>query len=422
LEEAQAILGERNQGNYSADPDSPWQVKTTQIDALLRKAIDQGANNPTTLLRIAKEALAEDWDIAILAARRSIGLKPTSEGHLVLAQALTAKGVWEKGDNQKQMWGEAEKSARAAIAGAHPPSAEMYYALADLLEDMGNKTDAEVNFRLALSESLKASNSDLEANSIRGLARCADALDNVTEAREWFESLRKKDYATPYDWASQGGRLARAGEYKAAGEAYETAAKLGAYYTSWCDAAAMYSIVSEYDSILSCARSCIAQGTGKDKSESYLAVAHRQIADVLSERGVYEEALSHAKEATVLDSSDAWAYAAMADALFGLHRFQETINAAKEAIRLSDGKYSTMHFRLGSAYFETENWDFARQSFEKAAQLDPKEPASAYNVALCFQRLGLSIDAAHWYEEVLRRDPNRSDKDELLDRIRTLKQ
>lgn len=81
-----------------------------------------------------------------------------------------------------------------------------------------------------------------------------------------------------------------------------------------------------------------------------------------------------------------------------------------------------MYFRLGTAYFETENWEFARQSFERAAELAPKDPASAYNVALCLQHLGLYIDAANWYEEVLRRDPDRTNKDELLNKIRVLKQ
>jgi len=80
-----------------------------------------------------------------------------------------------------------------------------------------------------------------------------------------------------------------------------------------------------------------------------------------------------------------------------------------------------MHFHLGGAYFEIENWQFAKQSFEKAAELLPKEDASAYNVALCYQRLGLFVDAAHWYEEVLKRNPARTDKQELLNRIATLR-
>ena len=131
-------------------------------------------------------------------------------------------------------------------------------------------------------------------------------------------------------------------------------------------------------------------------------------------------ALPHAKEATTLDPSYAWAFSTEADALFSLRRFQEAINASKEAIRLSDGKFTRMHFRLGASYFETENWDLARQSFEKAAELDPSDEAAPYNVALCYSRIGYQVDAAHWFEEVLKRNPNRADKAELQERIRTL--
>jgi tetratricopeptide (TPR) repeat protein len=137
--------------------------------------------------------------------------------------------------------------------------------------------------------------------------------------------------------------------------------------------------------------------------------------------GVYEEALSQAKESTVLAPEDPWAYDSEAVALIGLRRFQEAINAAKQAVRLSDGKYGLMHFHLGYAYFEIENLEFARQSYEKAAELMPKEDASAYNVALCYQRLGFSLDAARWYEEALRRNPNRTDRQEVLNRIAALR-
>jgi len=112
----------------------------------------------------------------------------------------------------------------------------------------------------------------------------------------------------------------------------------------------------------------------------------------------------------------------MAVALIGLHRFSEAVNAASQAIRLSDGKYGWMHFNLGSAYFSQENWSFALQSFEKAAELSPDEPASAYNTALCHQRLRQFSEAVHWYQEYLRRKPNADDRAEVLETIRLLKQ
>ncbi len=102
-------------------------------------------------------------------------------------------------------------------------------------------------------------------------------------------------------------------------------------------------------------------------------------------------------------------------------RFQEAINASKQAIRLSDGKYAWMHFALGSAYFEIQNWELSKQSYEKASELDSKDSAAPYNIALCMTHLGYYRDAANWYEEVLRRNPSHPEKAEILNRIQTLR-
>ena len=80
-----------------------------------------------------------------------------------------------------------------------------------------------------------------------------------------------------------------------------------------------------------------------------------------------------------------------------------------------------MHFKLGSAYFVNENWDLAGQSYRQAAELAPKDDAAAYNVALCYARQQLWKDAASWFEEVLRRDPNHRERQEILRKIEVLK-
>jgi tetratricopeptide (TPR) repeat protein len=68
-----------------------------------------------------------------------------------------------------------------------------------------------------------------------------------------------------------------------------------------------------------------------------------------------------------------------------------------------------------------ENWQLAEQSFQKAADLEPKDDAAPYNVAICYVHLGYFSDAAHWYEEVVRRNPQRADRDELRQRIQALR-
>ena len=89
---------------------------------------------------------------------------------------------------------------------------------------------------------------------------------------------------------------------------------------------------------------------------------------------------------------------------------------------LSDGKYGFIHFNLAAAYFDAENWESARESYQKAAELDPKEPLSAYNVALCLSKQKLWLDSAQWYEEYLKRRPDAPDRAEVLNRIRILRE
>jgi tetratricopeptide (TPR) repeat protein len=267
-----------------------------------------------------------------------------------------------------------------------------------------------------------SSDAEQQARILRDLISVAESLNRPPDIDKWFSSLSQAGQANWWDWTERAGRLDAARRFAEAGESWQKAAEFNTAWTDWCEAAGSFEAVSgKEDSTLFTARQCIALGAGKAKSEGRLSDAHRAVSRILNDRGVYEEALSHAKEATALNSENASAYDQQAVALLGLHRNQEAINAAKQAIRLSDGKYGIMHFHLGSAYFETENWQFARQSFEKAAELMPDSEPSAYNVALCFQRLGLFLDSAHWYEEVLRRNPNRTDKQELLDRISALR-
>ncbi len=317
---------------------------------------------------------------------------------------------------------QAEKEARLGVNLTRTPSAESYYVLANVLEDRGSYKEAQSTFGLALNTARKTDDPDSELSSRRGLIRCADALQEFDESGRLLDSLMQDGKSTAWDWSYHADRLSANSLYQKAGDSYRAAAELKGPYRYWCSAATMYSITLQQDSALFCARRCIETGTGEKGSEHSLGTAHRQIADVLNARGVYTEALNHAKETTVLSSDDPYGYDDMAEALIGLRRFDEAVNAEQQALRLSDGKYAWMHFKLGSAYFSLENWNFALQSFQKASELDPKEPASVYNVALCHQKLHHWSDAVQWYQEYLKRNPTADDKARVLEVIRVLSQ
>lgn len=426
VSEIDATVEQRGSQEYSEEADSSYQKLTNHIRNLLKKAADISQNDSDQLLAIVEKAQGiVEWDIAYNSALRAVEIKPSLKTQLTLAKAARNAGLYLEGENKKAVLIKGEQAARKALGLAKPPSAEAYFTLADVLEDMETYPEAERYFQLALNTSQKTNESDIEQASLRGLIRCADALDKTKEAIRLFESLRHKFKINTWDWSPHAIRLEADGNFRAAGDAHRQAAELlsapRSRFRYWCKAGADYSMALERDLELYFDRKCIEDGAGVKGSDSYLAGAHRRIALTLNERGVYVEAAAHAKEAITIDPNDGWAYRSLADSLVRLRRFQEAINAAKQAVQLTDGKFSTMHFVLAEAYFGTENWEFARQSFEKAAELMPSDDAAAYNVALCFVQLGYFRDAAKWFDEVLRRNPNHKDKQEILDRIRILR-
>jgi tetratricopeptide (TPR) repeat protein len=425
FDQIDSLREQQLQGTYSDAPDSSWQKAKEQIESLLQEALENAGSNDSILLRVAKVA-KDDWepDIAISSAEKLVAVRPSSEAHEIFAQALTQKYTFLQDESEKQkLMSRTESEARLAVSTARSPSAEAYSVLANVLEDRGSYKEAQADFGLALTLAQRAKNSDLQLSSTAGLIRTADALKEFDEAGHLLDGLDREGNATAWEWSAHADYLSQGSLYQQAGNSYRRAAELKGSYVNWCSAAAEFSIAGQQDdSVLFCARKCIEEGTGQKNSEDILSRSHQEIASVLNKRGVYIEALNHGKEAIALKPDGPFGYDEMAAALIGLRRFSEAVNAEGQAIRLSDGKYGWMHFNLGQAYFSLENWEFALQSFEKAAELSPDEPAAAFNAALCQQRLSHYIDAVHWYQEYLRRKPNAEDKAEVLDRIRLLKQ
>jgi tetratricopeptide (TPR) repeat protein len=422
LEETYRVQQAQKQDTYSSEDNSPWQVHQRQINKLLKQAVDEAGNDPKILTRVAQVSLSENTEISIEAAQRGINIKASPELEMILAKAFTTNWIFTSNKDEKAKFLlAAEHAARAAISSSKAPTGEMYYTLADVLADTESYVEAQKNYKLALSANINPRDEDLQTNILRGLITSANGLSKPTESEQWFQMLSSTGKASPWDWQAEGDRLYGQAKFSEAEHAYQKSAETGGYYREWCYTALTASFVNDDDTVLSAARNCINGGTGEKDSEKAIAMAHTEIAQTLNKRGVYSEALAHAREALTLSPDDASSYDEMADSLFGLRRFEEVVTAAQQAIRLSDGKFAWMHFRLGSAYFELQNWDFAKQSFEKAAELNPKLSAAVYNVAVCYLRQGYYRDAAKWYEEYLRRNPNASDRSDVEATIRRLK-
>jgi tetratricopeptide (TPR) repeat protein len=186
-----------------------------------------------------------------------------------------------------------------------------------------------------------------------------------------------------------------------------------------CEAGVSYFYAGKIDEALQTERRCIELASVKDATPQ-LATAHRLLSDMLESRGVYDEAGNHARQAITLAPENPAAHDNLARALVGQRRFTEAIASSKTAIRLSDGKFSWMHFTLGDAHFELKQWPEAVQAFTKAAELNPKDSSAAYNVAVSYYNSRYYSEALKWYREALQRNPNSTNKEEILRMIEQL--
>jgi tetratricopeptide (TPR) repeat protein len=411
-----------SRGEYSDDPESEWQKAQAKIDGLFEKAISASWNNALLLKRIVADDSA-GLDLAVRAWQRIAQIEPTAANYKELANKQYWSVYFESDDSKKtKVLSAAEMNVRLSISKLRVIDSGTYLLLARVLAAKQKCQEAESVYRKALLE--KEVVSEDESSTLRSLIDCAVAVKLPEQAERYFRMLVAKGYAKGWDWNSEASRLWDREAYGDAGEAYQTAAQLlGDVYgrKSWCMATQMYYFANKVDAALASGRTCIGASEGKKDTDKDLELAHETIATILNGRGVYTEALSHAKEAAAINSSNAWAYYDMAQALRGLGRSREAISAAQQAIKYSDGKYGYMHFLLGNAYFDGEDWRNAEQSFRKAAELEPKDADAAYNVALCLLKQGYYGDAASWYEEVLRRNPQYKERADILERIRVLR-
>jgi tetratricopeptide (TPR) repeat protein len=442
------VMGiEQQEGPWSNDADSHFWQSKREMKAILEEAVKKYADDPAALLKIADAenietahpgsyfSLLDDYDLSVQVLRKVVALRPTPQNQMKLANMIyeRARSLSSRQDPSiSSLLAEAERMTRSSIDNLHPPPESAYVLLGDILVEREQFSEATKYYNVVLEKNRAGPNSYMESRMLRGLIECADGLNNYKEAERLFSVLQSKQKELwGLDWSRQGDRLHKQKQYKEAGLAYETGAQIradnphedrDAQGLGWCKAADSYYLADQDDSVLEAGRQCIQFPIQHQVTAETVGDIHTDIAMILDKRGVYSEALAHAKQAIELNATDAWAFYASALALKGMRQFTDAVEPAKEAIKAADGKYAEMHFALGDAYFGLQQWSLAEQSYEMAAKLDPKDAAAAYNIALCLQNLGYRSDAASWFKEVLRRNPQHKDKDQILRRIKDLQE
>ena len=423
--------------------------KTRQaISQLLSERVDasQSAGELETICEIASDYLITGRyakPLAIPAARKALGLAPLRPtANMCLAMAL-----WQQAQDEisrdrndprrraedpdwydaparkrRKIFLEAEKHALLAIAHKKEPGWLDYANLADIQGEIeGREHEAFVSNRHALAAAKHANDESAMTVTLENLWPQALNVGEKEQAKRYFAQLASiRSEAT--DWFIYAYRMADEHEFEEAGKAYMRAAELSppkersGYFAS---AALQYWLASKEDPALDAARKALADtSTTEPKTVSE---AHRVIGEVLFDRGVYDEALRHAQEAAAANADDFRVYHLLARALNKLHRNTEALAAANTALKLSEGKYAFVHFVVGEVYFDTAQWADAEEAFKHAAALDKTDAAASFNVALCLQNQGYRSDAADWFEETLRRNPQHPKRTELQSRIKRLR-
>lgn len=81
-------------------------------------------------------------------------------------------------------------------------------------------------------------------------------------------------------------------------------------------------------------------------------------------------------------------------------RHEQTLNALLR-LRQSRLDSAAIVFALGRQYARLGQWADAQSAFQSAHALSPNHPDPIYNLAVCWEQLGQTVLAQHFYQRVL---------------------
>jgi len=396
-----------------------WSRRTNGLEQSLQGAGSQ-ATNGTEFLQVA--VLADSADLTPLIVQYATEAMRRDRRLADSARAIILDGwkfsIFATDSSNKDVLHQMLAVADSQLAH-RPRDTEALVFRAQALEKLGHGAQAIAAARRAVELGAGAKRLGwywTEYHTVVGEFGQASEDDAV------FAAMVRADQASEFDWATHARHLAARDGWGPAGDAYAKAYRMsvqtGATGRYACEAGRMWVLGKAPDKALDALRTCLdaySLATYVDTSE--VAAAHGLVASILNDRNVFSQAEVHARQARNLAPNDPWAALELSRSFEGEQRPTEAAAAAEEAIRLSDGRYGSMHFQAGSAYFDLQDWSRCATAFQKAAELSPKDDAAAYNTGLCLAKQGYYLDAARWMEQALARNPNRTDRADIQRRI-----
>lgn len=127
-----------------------------------------------------------------------------------------------------------------------------------------------------------------------------------------------------------------------------------------------------------------------------------------------DEAIAAYKKAIAIDTASAahseQPYLNLGKLLTTMNRAAEAVPPLTQAMAIAPDS-ATVHYELGRAQFNLEQFDLAREQLEKAVALDPQNSSPHYLLGKIYKRLGKTQQAAHEFkltEELIRQQNAKS--------------
>ncbi len=135
------------------------------------------------------------------------------------------------------------------------------------------------------------------------------------------------------------------------------------------------------------------------------AEAHRELSDLLCQRGAAEEALQHAQAALMRRPNWAYAHNSVGVALQSLGRSDQAIEHFRLALH-SDPNHASAHVNLGNALLDQGDPDAAIDHYARAVSLDPGNATAHLTLAMALEDDGRYAEALDSYRRAQVLEPS----------------
>ncbi len=319
--ELSALIEKKKGDTYSDEPSSEYQVDSNKLRELATSSV-QLCKQPRLLQTIACLEVndASLVDSSISAVKELTSVAPSVDSRALLAyilfdssrsETLIAALAPDEGPDKQNavkassaLSSEAEQEANAILRQAKGKSLDVAnYVLAGVKQDRNDFAGAMPLHDEVARAAPQICGQDLALSAYRSLVSESDQSGNTQASENWFKRYSAIYSPESYEWDEEGDRRWKAKDFATAAIAYEKAGTNATYDYDYCYAAIAQYLrePSDVDGVLSDGRRCVDVSTTDTRSsaktyfQSELPIVYRSMAEVLDDRGVYDQALAYIK-------------------------------------------------------------------------------------------------------------------------------